>query len=188
METPINFATIGVGSNITPLPNSNCWRDSNNESLVGAIESHSHNAYGYLIGLLLTLLGIKSNSSCTNNLFDTHMEIMVFFLETTIVYVIGLTVTSRLRLIEDDHYYNANLTPKILKLMCHVSGALGCELLVLVLVTPIWRFIILNMLLALLLITLSLCLYASWSLGDQIRDTEGRERRGIEMDDIEAAN
>ncbi|KAF7815914.1 putative transmembrane protein [Senna tora] len=162
---------------------------SNNLGLVAAIYSHSHNVYGFLIGLLLTLVGIKfnsSSSSCINNPFDAHMEIMVFFLETAVLYVISLTVTSRLRL--EDH--NANLTPIILKLICHVSGALGCELLVLILVTPIRRFIIINTLLALLLVTLSLCLYASWSLGQlHDDDTEEQERsRGTEMQDIEAGN
>ncbi|KAF7815917.1 putative transmembrane protein [Senna tora] len=146
---------------------------------VCGVVGHTHNVYGYLIGLLLTLLGIKFNSSsCTNNPFfdGDHMAIiMFFFLETVFVYVIALTVTSRLSS-EDDTTIN-----NVLKLICHVSGGIGCELLLFILVTPLYCFIINVVLGGILLLLLLICVYAN------SMSTEEQEIRETEMEDIQPA-
>lgn len=92
-----------------------------------------HTIYAYVVGLLLTLVEIKYQGSI-NNPFHDHPSIMLLFLITQFVYVISLFTFLFDWLNERSRNFNI--------VVCHVFGTLACQLLLLVLVSPVKWFLV----------------------------------------------
>ncbi|KAI9071780.1 hypothetical protein K1719_038960 [Acacia pycnantha] len=102
--------------------------------------SSIHNIYAYLTGLLLALVELKYQALNTSP-FNDHPAVMLLFLIAITVYVMALFV------LRSNHQINAMMI-----WVCHICGSLACELLLLLLVSPMWSFII-NLSSLLLLLT-----------------------------------
>ncbi|KAI9109092.1 hypothetical protein K1719_019715 [Acacia pycnantha] len=126
----------------------------------------SHTVYAYLTGLLLVLIEIKYQGS-SSNLFKEHMLMIVFFIISKFVYVITLvTFTS------DQTSDHQSVDLKVV--VCHISGTVACELLLLILVSPIKFFIINVSTLTLVLAIFLCCNYLSKLLSHNVT-TQGSE-------------
>ena len=79
--------------------------------------------------LLLTLVAIKCQSTGTKSLKE-HAAIMLCFLIALFLYAVAFSKLT---------YLPSNVLNFY---VCHVSGALACELLLFILVTPIWWILI----------------------------------------------
>ncbi|KAI9114583.1 hypothetical protein K1719_014281 [Acacia pycnantha] len=92
-----------------------------------------HTIYPYPNALLLALVGIKYQALNTSP-FIQHPAVIILFLIATTVYVIALLVLT----------FRSNLQINLIIMVwvCHICGSVVCELLLLVLVSPIWCFLI----------------------------------------------
>ncbi|KAI9079080.1 hypothetical protein K1719_038919 [Acacia pycnantha] len=102
--------------------------------------SSIHTIYAYLTGLLLALVQLKYQALNTSP-FSDHPALMILFLIAITVYAMALFVLG-------SHHQIKTMMIWV----CHISGSLACEMLLLVLVSPLWSFII-NLSSLLLLLT-----------------------------------
>ncbi|KAI9114783.1 hypothetical protein K1719_014481 [Acacia pycnantha] len=133
-----------------------------------------HTVYAYLTALLLALVGIEYQASNTSP-FKQHPAVMILFLIAITVYVIALLVLT----FRSNHQMNLI----IMVCVCHICGSVACELLLLLLVSPIWCFLI-N--LSSLVLVLMLLFSYNYLFRPSHPDTQTAEGQAIEMIDIEA--
>ncbi|KAI9109168.1 hypothetical protein K1719_019791 [Acacia pycnantha] len=140
-----------------------------------------HTTYVFLTGLLIPLINMKYQGSGTNP-FKEHPTQMMLFLVAIIVYIIALITLRFNRIITDG-------SAMLMLGVCHLSGALSCELLLSVLVSPMMLLLINGSSLALIVMVLS-CYYKYFlhAEGTEISQTEGGREEGAssQMVDLEA--
>ena len=94
-----------------------------------------HAAFGFLITLLLALVGVHFQGLGVSPL-KTHFATILLFLMAVVIYSIafvGIKVGA--------HNTSYRYLP-LFNFICLISGTLACELLVSILITPLWLLII----------------------------------------------
>ncbi|KAI9079108.1 hypothetical protein K1719_038947 [Acacia pycnantha] len=114
-------------------------RNSMSRVLLNLDPASIHTIYAYLTGLILALVQLKYQALNTSP-FNDHPAVMILFLIAITLYVMALLVLG------------SNPINAMMIWVCHVCGSLACELLLLLLVSPLWSFII-NLSSLLLLLT-----------------------------------
>ncbi|KAI9109247.1 hypothetical protein K1719_019870 [Acacia pycnantha] len=161
LEIPNSRRNIGVGVHDQPCRPS-----------VQDLTTSLHTIYGFFMGLLLALMAIKYQGSSTNP-FIEHSILMMLFMITISMYGVALTITLR----RSNHEHSAN---KLMASVSHICGVLACELLLLVLVSPIQSLFI-NLSMPTLIAMLAL--YKKYNL----LHAQGTEEQGSQMPDLEAS-
>ncbi|KAF3440029.1 hypothetical protein FNV43_RR18307 [Rhamnella rubrinervis] len=107
-----------------------------------------HTSFGFIIGLMVSLVGVKYLRSGTT-LFKEHSIVVSIFIMFVIVYSISLM---RMTLDDDDDDRNSNPVPTnytsnslhAYSYILIISGTLACESLLYVVATPLVWFLIIN--------------------------------------------
>ncbi|KAI9109225.1 hypothetical protein K1719_019848 [Acacia pycnantha] len=163
LEIPSSRRNIGVGVHDQPL-----------RSSVSDLIASLHTIYGFLTVLLIALMGIKYQGSGTNPFRECPILMMQFLIAIS-TYVVALIITLRRSNLE----HSAN---KLMVGVTHICGGLACELLLLVLVSPIW-LVLINVSVPTLIVMLAFC----YKYALHLLHAQGTEEQASEMTDLEAS-